>query len=253
MTTLLIIGPAGSGKSTLVRSICQHAKDSRNYARVLSCNLDPGCDDSYQWDFDVRDLFTIQRIMNKYTLGPNGAIAKAYELLASSIDVLFGETEYDPSDLLIIDSPGQLEPLIFSETGNELLDRMKDRFPDLIAMFLLPADTINEPSNYAFLLMMLTGLHLKIHVPVIHAISKADLLSFVSLNYLNDGISLRQSIFEETRGEISEFAEQAIEIVEKLLPSIHVVKVSITEDKQEGLGDLLDLIDETKCSCGDLT
>ncbi|HME54711.1 MAG TPA: ATP/GTP-binding protein [Candidatus Lokiarchaeia archaeon] len=253
MTTLLVIGPAGSGKSTLVRSMCQHARNSRNYARVLSCNLDPGCDDSNQWDFDVRDLFTIQRIMNKYTLGPNGAIAKAYELLASSIDVLFGETEHEPSDLLIIDSPGQLEPLIFSETGNELLDRMKERFPDLIATFLLPADTVNQPSNYAFLLMMLTGLHLKIHTPIIHAISKADLLSAASSIYLDDGVLLRKAVFAGSRGEITEFAAFAIEIVEKLLPSIHVVKVSITEDKQEGLDDLLDLIDETKCSCGDLS
>ena len=252
MTTLLVIGPAGSGKSTLVRSLCQHAIKSR-YARVLSCNLDPGSSDTYKWDFDVRELFTIQRIMNKYTLGPNGAIAKAYDLLASSTDVLFGENEIEPSDLLVLDSPGQLEPLIFSESGNELFDRMKTRFPDIIAVFLLPADTVNQPSNYAFLLMMLTGLHLKIHTPIIHAISKADLLSTDSSIYLDDGISLRQAVFARSRGEITEFAAQAIDIVEKLLPSIHVVKVSITENKQEGLDDLLDLVDETKCSCGDLT
>nr|MDO8110301.1 ATP/GTP-binding protein [Candidatus Sigynarchaeota archaeon] len=253
MTTLLVLGPAGSGKTTLVRALWQHVKNVSKYPNVIACNLDPGTEDTSKWDIDVRDLFTVQRIMRKYALGPNGAITKAYELLANSTEVLFGTEEQDTSNLRIIDAPGQLEPLIFSETGNQLLDSMRALFNDMTAVFLLPGDVVNRPTDYAFLLMTLTGLHLKIHVPVIHVISKADLLDPASSDYISDGYLLKKRIVEENAGQMTDFALHSADLMEQLLPRIHVVKIAITKEKQEGLDSLLDLIDETKCSCGDLT
>ncbi len=248
-----MLGPAGSGKTTLAKGLCAHARRSGKYSEVRSCNLDPGSGDDFPWDVDVRSMLTVDRIMSEHGLGPNGAIVKAYGLLADGLDTLFGGVEHSRSDLTILDAPGQLEPLIFSGVGNRLIDRLNDRFEDMIAVFLLPGDIINMPSSFAFVLLTLTGLHLTIHAPLLHAVSKADLLLPATAAYLEDGRVLKERILEATGGQLTEFASRAAEVVERLLPAIHLVKISITKEKTEGIAELLDLVDETRCSCGDLT
>nr|MDO8087806.1 ATP/GTP-binding protein [Candidatus Sigynarchaeum springense] len=253
MTTILVLGPAGSGKTTLVKAICKYARESGKYQDVRSCNLDPGSCDGFPWDVDVRSMLTVEQVMEEHGLGPNGAIMKAYEILADRVDALFACLEHSRSDLTIIDAPGQLEPLIFSEVGNRLIDRMKERFDDLIAVFLLPGDIINTPSSFAFVLLTLTGLHLTIHTPLLHAVSKADLLLPATGIYLENGRVLKQCILDATKGQLTEFASRAVQAVDRLLPAMHLIKTSITKESSTGIGDLLDLVDETRCSCGDLT
>jgi energy-coupling factor transporter ATP-binding protein EcfA2 len=253
MATILVLGPAGSGKTTLAKALYHHAQQSGKYSDVRACNLDPGSGDDFPWDVDVRSMLTVERVMAEYHLGPNGAIVKAYEILANRIDTLFEGVEHARSDLTIIDAPGQLEPLIFSDVGNRLIDRLKERFDDMIAVFLLPGDIINTPSSFAFVLLTLTGLHLTIHVPLLHAVSKADLLQPATDSYIGEGGILKERIIEATQGQLTEFASRATEVVDRLLPTMHLVKISITKEGTTGIADLLDLVDETQCSCGDLT
>ncbi|MBN2150532.1 MAG: ATP/GTP-binding protein [Candidatus Lokiarchaeota archaeon] len=253
MTTILVLGPAGSGKTTLVKALCDYARLSRKYNDVRSCNLDPGSRDDFPWDVDVRSIVTVEKVMEEHGLGPNGAIVKAYGILAGHVEALFADLEHTHSDLAIIDAPGQLEPLIFSEVGNLLIDSIKKLFDDILAVFLLPGDLINTPSSFAFLLLTLTGLQLTIHAPLLHAVSKADLLLPATESYIGDGKALRERVLDATRGQLTEFASRAAEVVERLLPAMQLVKISITRDGITGIGDLLDLVDETRCSCGDLT
>jgi hypothetical protein len=253
LTTILVLGPAGSGKTTLAKALYAYARLSGMYHEVRSCNLDPGSGDDFPWDVDVRSMLTVERVMAEHGLGPNGAIVKAYGLLADGIDSLFGGVEHSRSDLTVLDAPGQLEPLIFSDAGNRLIDRLNDRFEDMIAVFLMPGDIINTPSSFAFVLLTLTGLHLTIHAPLLHAVSKADLLLPATEAYLEDGRVLKERILEATGGQLTEFASRAAEVVERLLPAMHLVKISITKDEILGIAELLDLVDETHCSCGDLT
>ncbi|MFX0099296.1 MAG: ATP/GTP-binding protein [Candidatus Hodarchaeota archaeon] len=253
MTSLLVLGAAGSGKTTLVKALSVYLRQKMNDINVFTCNLDPGSDDTFSWDKDIRNIFTIKEIMNKYNIGPNGAIEKAYSLLMDRIDDLFENIEDSNFNYLIIDAPGQLEPLIFTETGNKLLEKLNKCFNDLIGVFLMPGDILNVPSNYAFLLLVLSGLHLKINIPLIHVISKHDLLETKTLTYLQDPKSLKRELISEQAGELTDFTLQASEMVQNLLPVINLVKISIQDGKSRDFDDLLGLIDETKCSCGDLS
>ena len=253
MVQLIVIGPAGSGKSTLVKFLNQHLERD-GYNDVKTCNLDAGAEDDFLWDIDVRKSFTIFNIMQEYELGPNGAIQKAYELLARNFDtILTGINPFYDQDI-IIDSPGQLDPLIFSNTGNTLLRKLSSRLIDLIAVFLIPGDIINDPYNYAFLVMLLSGLIIKLHIPVVFCVSKCDLItSDIAFEYINDPEKLREALLSNIQGEMTEFSILSTDVMEKLLPSINLVKISINNETYKGIDDLLDLLKESKCACGDLS
>lgn len=253
ITTLLVLGSAGSGKTTLTKALSTYLRQKSYSINVFSCNLDPGSEDTYSWDRDIRNMFTIKKIMNEHGLGPNGAIEKAFSLVIDRVGDLFEGIEDSNFNFVLIDAPGQLEPLIFTETGNKLLKKIHDRFNDFMGVFLMPGNILNVPSNYAFLLLVLSGLHLKLNVPLIHVISKQDLLNPEALNYLQDARSLKQELINEQVGQLTEFTLQASDMVEKMLPVMNLVKISVLDGKTSGLDDLLGLIDETKCACGDLS
>ena len=73
---ILFLGPAGSGKTSLVKSFSEWIKSTQD--KSVSCiNLDPGVDFlPYKADFDIRKFFTIESIMKEEKLGLNGALVR---------------------------------------------------------------------------------------------------------------------------------------------------------------------------------
>lgn len=83
----LVIGPPGSGKSTYCDGMQQFMGAIERKCSVV--NLDPANDHtSYTPAVDVRDLVTIDEIMEQETLGPNGGILFALEELEHNFDWL---------------------------------------------------------------------------------------------------------------------------------------------------------------------
>ena len=78
---VFILGPAGSGKSLLTANFASYLTDEGYKVRTV--NLDPRVLSlGYKADFDVRENFTIEGIMRREGLGPNGAFLKAMDMLA---------------------------------------------------------------------------------------------------------------------------------------------------------------------------
>lgn len=83
----LVIGPPGSGKSTYCDGMQQFMGAVQRKCSVV--NLDPANDHtSYQPAIDVRDLVTIDEIMEQEALGPNGGVLFALEELEHNFDWL---------------------------------------------------------------------------------------------------------------------------------------------------------------------
>ena len=81
-----IIGPAGSGKTTLVATTYNHLSANYNSLRVITVNLDPGVRNlPYTPDVDIRDYIVLEEVMDKYGLGPNGGLVAATDLIIASI------------------------------------------------------------------------------------------------------------------------------------------------------------------------
>lgn len=76
----LVIGPPGAGKSTYCNGMHQFTGAIGRKCSVV--NLDPANDKtSYPCALDVRDLVTLEEIMDQDKLGPNGATLYALEEL----------------------------------------------------------------------------------------------------------------------------------------------------------------------------
>ena len=112
------IGTAGSGKSTLTGAMKNYVIDRNPDISAITLNLDPGVKiTKYNPDIDIRDYIILEEVMEKYELGPNGAMILASDLMVNYLDDLKDEIdEYNP-DWIFVDTAGQLELFAFRETG----------------------------------------------------------------------------------------------------------------------------------------
>jgi GTPase SAR1 family protein len=98
MLVVFIIGTAGSGKSQLTAAYGQWLKMSKQNVSVV--NLDPGASKlPYSPDVDVRDYVDVGTVMEDYSLGPNGALVMASDLVADQIEKISQEIEELNSDI----------------------------------------------------------------------------------------------------------------------------------------------------------
>ena len=116
MFVVFVIGTAGSGKSLLTATFNEWLKVGKQ--KTATVNLDPGVLTlPYVPDIDIRNYINISELMEKYRLGPNGALIMAADLIAEQAERLGREIEDLKSDAVIVDTPGQMELFAFRASG----------------------------------------------------------------------------------------------------------------------------------------
>ena len=131
---LFVVGTAGAGKSTLVTSFQRWARFLE--VDALTINLDPGAERvHYDPEFDVRDLVSLSEVMDEYDLGPNGAQILAADLVAAQAHEIQSELDGLSGDLLVIDTPGQVELFAFREASSHFVEVLGQGRAALIFLF----------------------------------------------------------------------------------------------------------------------
>jgi GTPase SAR1 family protein len=83
----VVIGPAGSGKSTYCHAIQDMASMLKR--RIMVINLDPAAESfKYRCDIDIRDLISLDDVMQELSLGPNGGLVYCLEYLLLNMEWL---------------------------------------------------------------------------------------------------------------------------------------------------------------------
>ena len=83
----LVVGPAGSGKSTFCQQLQTHCETLKRRVHVI--NLDPAAEHfGYPVAADIRDLVSLEDVMSEMKLGPNGGLIYCMEYLVDNIDWL---------------------------------------------------------------------------------------------------------------------------------------------------------------------
>lgn len=237
---VIILGTAGSGKSLLTAEFGRYLK-AEGYT-VRFANLDPGCiAQPYKCDFDVRCKFTVESIMRTEGLGPNGALLRAMERLEK---VKIPKLQ---ADFNLIDTPGQLEAFAFHPSGPKVISK----FEELVGIFLIDATIGLEDLPAAYLYSL--AVRYRLGIDMITIVNKVDLLSDAEAKrvrrYLMDPASQKQSF--RKAGVLADIYMPLSEMLKKLVPAQRIPLVSAKT--REGFKDLLDMLFEVKCVCGDLT
>ena len=77
---VLVTGPAGAGKSTFSNALITHLHTSKRTGNLV--NLDPAAaPDSFEYEptIDIKDLISLQDVMDELEYGPNGGLVYCFE------------------------------------------------------------------------------------------------------------------------------------------------------------------------------
>ena len=183
MYIVFIVGTAGSGKSLLTAAYTEWLKMAKQ--KVIAVNLDPGALTlPYSPDIDVRDFVNVGELMEKHGLGPNGALVMAADLIAEETDTIAEEIENESPDMVIVDTPGQMELFAFRASGPYIVSELTKDPKALIYLF----DSVfsSNPLNYVSNLFLSAALYSRFFVPQAYVLSKCDLLPPEKLNLIVD-------------------------------------------------------------------
>ena len=173
MKTIFISGTAGSGKSLLTSKLYDYYTKNGAFAAIL--NLDPGVENMpYTCDVDVRDYVDYVSIMQKYDLGPNGALIMANDLIASKIDEIQNEVNRVNPDYLIVDTPGQIELFAYRSSGPFLVENISSG--EKTNIFLFDGALINTPVNFVSIALLATSIRLRLKIATVNVLTKTDLI-----------------------------------------------------------------------------
>ncbi|KAL1389531.1 hypothetical protein HDK64DRAFT_94406 [Phyllosticta capitalensis] len=169
----LVIGSPGAGKSTYCNGMHQFMSAIGRKCSVV--NLDPANDQtSYPAAIDVRDLVTVEEVMEAEELGPNGGMIYAMEELEHNLDWLEEGLKELGDDYVLFDCPGQVELFTHHNSLRHIFLRLEKLGYRLVVVQLTDSFVISQPSLYiSALLLALRGM-LQMDLPHINVLTKID-------------------------------------------------------------------------------
>ena len=248
---VVFVGPAGSGKSTLVAAYAKWLREGD--IPVYTVSLDPAAETlPYEPDFDVRGIVDAREIARKYGLGPNGALVKAMEIMAERLPDIVGAIAGSDADYVLVDTPGQMEVFLFRDIAWKLSEALQKVSPETYALFVLDASVIHDPADYAFLAVLATAVQLRLGLITAPVLNKVD--AAPDTRILGDITRDFGRVAKQLREAGNLYAEMLREMLRVLLKynrSVAVPRVSAI--KGEGIEELHRLVLEMGCGCGDLS
>jgi len=232
MPVAFIIGTAGSGKSLFTAALSEWLKMSKQDVAVV--NLDPGALKlPYSPDVDVRNYVDVGDIMEKYGLGPNGALIMAADLIADEIDNITKDIEAADADLVLVDTPGQMELFAFRASGPYIVNELTKE-PKAIVYLFDAVFSIN-PLNYVSNMFLSAAVYNRFFQPQIHLLSKCDLLPEKEIETITDWASspraLEDSIEQKLEGTKRLFSRNMMHAIYKLGIKFMLLPVSAKTNK----------------------
>lgn len=171
MFFIFVVGTAGSGKSTFTSAFKAWLEEKG--WNVSAVNLDPGAEFlPYQPDVDVRTMIDIHEIMDRYELGPNGALVFASDMLSLKLNEIQEQIEEGKPDYVIVDTPGQMELFAYRKSGPYIVHGLRGE--GKVLLFLSDPWTLNTPENFLSINLLASSVRLRFKVPFVQLLGKVD-------------------------------------------------------------------------------
>lgn len=244
MFIVFMIGTAGSGKSLLTGAFAEWLTMAKQDVSIV--NLDPGALIlPYSPDVDVRDYVDVGNLMEQYRLGPNGVLVMAADLIADDIEKISKEVEELQSDIVLVDTSGQMELFAFRASGPYIANELTKENKAIVYLF----DSVFSvnPLNYVSNLFLSTAVYNRFLLPQIHLLSKCDLLPKDEVNKIVDWstnqVTLEASIEQKLEGTKRLLSINMMHAIYKLGQSSMLMPVSAkTNDGMTNMNTALERV-----------
>jgi GPN-loop GTPase len=217
MPVTFIIGTAGSGKSLFTAALSEWLKMSKQDVAVV--NLDPGVLKlPYSPDVDVRNYVDVGDLMEKYGLGPNGALILAADLIADQVEKITRDIQEINADMVLVDTPGQMELFAFRASGPYIVEELTKEPKALI--YLFDAVFSINPLNYVSNMFLSAAVYNRFFQPQVHLLSKCDLIPAEQVKRIADWSAdpraLEDAIEQELEGTKRLFSRNMMRAINQL-------------------------------------
>ncbi|XP_054952110.1 GPN-loop GTPase 3 isoform X2 [Pan paniscus] len=141
----LVMGPAGSGKSTYCATMVQHCEALNRSVQVV--NLDPAAEHfNYSVMADIRELIEVDDVMEDDSLrfGPNGGLVFCMEYFANNFDWLENCLGHVEDDYILFDCPGQIELYTHLPVMKQLVQQLEQWEFRVCGVFLVDSQFMVE-------------------------------------------------------------------------------------------------------------
>ncbi|KAH8738608.1 MinD type ATpase [Cryptosporidium ryanae] len=173
----LVVGPAGSGKSTYCSIIQKHCEIIGRTCHVV--NLDPAADNfNYLCQLDIRDLISLDDVMEETNLGPNGSQVFAMEYLVENLDWLEEKlnNNFGDNDYVLFDCPGQIELFTHLPVMKLLVNALQIWDFRICGVYCLDVGFLTDSSKFVAGSVSALSTMIQLEIPHINVITKCDIV-----------------------------------------------------------------------------
>ena len=188
-TTLIVMGMAGSGKTTFVQRLTASLHMANESRPPYVINLDPAVAElQFPTNIDIRDTVKYKEVMKQYGLGPNGAIITSLNLFATKFGEVLDLVDKRSSqvDHVIIDTPGQIEVFTWSASGTIITETLASTTPTVI-LYVMDVAKCTSPVTFMSNMMYACSILYKTELPFVIVLNKNDIISHkFALEWMRD-------------------------------------------------------------------
>ena len=196
-TNLIVIGMAGSGKTTLIQRLVAYLHSTKNPPYVL--NLDPAVLHlPYGANIDIRDTVDYKGVMNSYGLGPNGAILTSLNLFTTKFDQVLELIEGKDHQYRLWDTPGQIEIFTWSASGAIITETLASSGPTVF-VYVLDTPRSSNPITFMSNMLYACSILYKTKLPFLVVFNKTDVVGCeFALEWMHDFEVFQDALAKES-------------------------------------------------------
>lgn len=244
----LVIGPAGSGKSTYCSALVKHGEAVGRTFKVI--NLDPAAEFfDYEAIGDIRDLISVDDAMEASDLqmGPNGGLIYCMEYFVAHPEFLETILEGDQEEYLLFDCPGQIELWTHLDLMARFVEQLNRLDIRTAAVFLLDSHFVSDTAKFMSGVLVALSTLVNLELPSINLLTKVDLLNSDQKKKLDDFLEPIADIVHYDPQSLHRFGPKFAKLTQQLAQLVDdysMVKfMPLDISDEDSLTDILTTID----------